>query len=51
VPLSYGRRLASRIPGARLKIVDGHHAPWSPAVLEAISSFLVEDQPRPPGVQ
>jgi len=49
VPLSCGRRLASLLPGAQLKIVDGHHAPWTPAVLEAISSFLAEEQPIPRG--
>jgi class 3 adenylate cyclase/pimeloyl-ACP methyl ester carboxylesterase len=49
VPLSYGRRLASLIPGAQLKIVDGYHTPSTPAVFEAISSFLAEDQPIPRG--
>jgi pimeloyl-ACP methyl ester carboxylesterase len=49
VPLSYGRRLASLIPGAQLKIVDGYHTPSTPAVFEAVSSFLAEDQPIPRG--
>jgi class 3 adenylate cyclase/pimeloyl-ACP methyl ester carboxylesterase len=48
VPLSNGRRLASLIPGAQLKIVEGYHGPWTPEVFEAISDFLAEDQPAPP---
>jgi pimeloyl-ACP methyl ester carboxylesterase len=49
IPLSHGRLLASLIPGARLEILEGGHAPWTPAVLEVISDFLAEDQPAPPG--
>jgi class 3 adenylate cyclase/pimeloyl-ACP methyl ester carboxylesterase len=49
VPLSTGRRLASLIPNAQLKIVEGYHAPWTPEVFEAISDFLAEDRPAFPG--
>jgi class 3 adenylate cyclase/pimeloyl-ACP methyl ester carboxylesterase len=49
IPLSHGRLLASLIPGARLKIVEGYHAPWTPEVFEAISDFLAEDRPAPAG--
>jgi pimeloyl-ACP methyl ester carboxylesterase len=48
IPLSHGRLLASLIPGARLEILEGGHVPWTPAVVEAISDFLAEDQPAPP---
>jgi pimeloyl-ACP methyl ester carboxylesterase len=49
VPPSTGRRLASLIPDARLRIVEGYHAPWTPQVFEAISDFLAEEQPGPSG--
>jgi class 3 adenylate cyclase/pimeloyl-ACP methyl ester carboxylesterase len=51
VPLSTGRLLASLIPHAQLKIFEGYLALMTPPVLEAISAFLAEDQPSPPGVE
>ena len=49
IPLSQGRLLASLIPDAQLKIVEGGHAPATPPVRELISAFLAEDQSALPG--
>jgi pimeloyl-ACP methyl ester carboxylesterase len=48
IPLSQGRLLASLIPGTRLEIFEGGHAPWTPDVLQAISDFLAEGEAAPP---
>jgi len=48
IPLKNGRLLASLVPNAQLRILEGGHAAMTPAVLEAISDFLAEAQPTSP---